>query len=113
MPRLIWVDGKLQPHDAPALRADDSAYCEGRGCYTTARVSGGEPIGDLPCIPHRFDRRHHALGESLTQRLTFQELRHREGDALILTKIMNGKYIGMGESRYGSCFTLETLAAGG
>ncbi len=41
MPNVVWVDGKLQPRDAPALRADDSAYTEGRGCYTSARVRDG------------------------------------------------------------------------
>ena len=65
MPRLIWVDGKLQPHDAPALRADDSAYLEGRGCYTTARVSGGVA---------RFEARHMARLVRAARELRLGEL---------------------------------------
>ncbi len=49
MPGLVWVDGRLQPRDEPALRADDSAFSEGRGCYTTARWQDGRP---------RFEERH-------------------------------------------------------
>ncbi|TMA34186.1 MAG: hypothetical protein E6J87_07735 [Deltaproteobacteria bacterium] len=45
----IWVDGTLRPADAPVLRADDSAYCEARGCYTAVRVRAGAP---------RFAERH-------------------------------------------------------
>jgi branched-subunit amino acid aminotransferase/4-amino-4-deoxychorismate lyase len=35
------VDGRLQPTDEAAVRADDSAFSEGRGCYTSARVEAG------------------------------------------------------------------------
>ncbi|UCE86113.1 MAG: aminotransferase class IV [Deltaproteobacteria bacterium] len=42
--RQCWVDGRLQPIEAPALRADDFALCEGRGCFTTARVRSGRPV---------------------------------------------------------------------
>jgi D-alanine transaminase len=48
----IWIDGELRPGDALALRADDSAAAEGRGCYTTARVEEG-----APCWPDRHVRR--------------------------------------------------------
>jgi len=37
------VDGRLEPIERPVVRADDSAFTEGRGCYTTARVEGGKP----------------------------------------------------------------------
>ena len=40
-PRVCWVDGRLEPLDRPAIRADDSAFSEGRGCYTSARVESG------------------------------------------------------------------------
>ncbi|MCZ6465428.1 MAG: aminotransferase class IV [Proteobacteria bacterium] len=39
----VWIDGELHPRERPALRADDSAFLEGRGCYTTARVVAGRP----------------------------------------------------------------------
>jgi len=48
-PRVCWVDGRIEPLDRPVVRADDSAFTEGRGCYTSARVEGGRP---------RFEERH-------------------------------------------------------
>jgi len=39
-----WVDGQLLPPGAPVLPADDSAFLEGRGCYTTARIRGGRAL---------------------------------------------------------------------
>lgn len=51
MQRICWIDGRLQPLDEPAVRADDSAFSEGRGCYTTTRIVGGRP---------RFPERHAA-----------------------------------------------------
>jgi D-alanine transaminase len=41
--RLCWADGELLPLDIPVVRADDSAYAEGRGCYTTVRIAAGRP----------------------------------------------------------------------
>jgi len=38
---VIWVDGRLEPAGRPVLRVDDSAWLEGRGCYTSARVEAG------------------------------------------------------------------------
>jgi branched-subunit amino acid aminotransferase/4-amino-4-deoxychorismate lyase len=40
-PGLIWVDGELIDADEAAVRADDSAFSSGRGCYTTGRFTGG------------------------------------------------------------------------
>jgi branched-subunit amino acid aminotransferase/4-amino-4-deoxychorismate lyase len=47
--QLCWVDGRLVPRDQPVVRADDSAFCEGRGCYTSVRIQAGRP---------RFAQRH-------------------------------------------------------
>jgi branched-chain amino acid aminotransferase len=37
------VDGSLRPADAAVVRADDSAFCEARGCYTSVRIRAGAP----------------------------------------------------------------------
>jgi branched-subunit amino acid aminotransferase/4-amino-4-deoxychorismate lyase len=41
--RLCWADGELLPLELPVVRADDSAYAEGRGCYTSVRIRAGLP----------------------------------------------------------------------
>ena len=41
--RLCWADGELLPLEIPVVRADDSAFSEGRGCYTTVRIQAGRP----------------------------------------------------------------------
>ena len=46
---LCWVDGRIRPLDAGAVRADDTAYALGRGCYTSVRIARGLP---------RFEARH-------------------------------------------------------
>jgi len=46
---LCWIDGRVRPRSRPALPVDDSAYAEGRGCYTSVRVHNGRP---------RFEARH-------------------------------------------------------
>jgi branched-chain amino acid aminotransferase len=48
-PPVCWVDGRLLPRDAPAVRADDLAFSEGRGCYTSVRIAGGRA---------RYEERH-------------------------------------------------------
>jgi branched-subunit amino acid aminotransferase/4-amino-4-deoxychorismate lyase len=37
------VDGSLRPADEAVIRADDSAFTEGRGCYTSVRIRAGVP----------------------------------------------------------------------
>jgi branched-subunit amino acid aminotransferase/4-amino-4-deoxychorismate lyase len=39
--RSIWVDGELVDAGTAAVRADDSAFRSGRGCYSTGRFAGG------------------------------------------------------------------------
>jgi 4-amino-4-deoxychorismate lyase len=41
--RLCWADGELLPLELPAVRSDDSAFAEGRGCYTSVRIHAGRP----------------------------------------------------------------------
>ena len=45
----VWVDGSLRAAGAAAVRADDSAFAEARGCYTSVRIRAGAP---------RFAERH-------------------------------------------------------
>jgi len=40
---LCWVDGELLPARSAVVRADDSAFREGRGCLTTLRIAAGRP----------------------------------------------------------------------
>jgi branched-subunit amino acid aminotransferase/4-amino-4-deoxychorismate lyase len=46
---VCWVDGRLRDRREAAVRADDSAFAEGRGCYTSARIARGRV---------RFEQRH-------------------------------------------------------
>jgi branched-subunit amino acid aminotransferase/4-amino-4-deoxychorismate lyase len=39
--QICWVDGRLVPRDEPVLCADDSAFSEGRGCFTSVRIQAG------------------------------------------------------------------------
>lgn len=39
--QLVWLDGRVRRRDEAGIPVDDSAYAEGRGCYTTARIRGG------------------------------------------------------------------------
>jgi branched-subunit amino acid aminotransferase/4-amino-4-deoxychorismate lyase len=40
---LCWVDGKLLPASHAVVRADDSAFREGRSCLTTLLITAGQP----------------------------------------------------------------------
>jgi len=40
MGALCWVDGRVRPAHEASLPADDSAFREGRGCYSSARWTG-------------------------------------------------------------------------
>jgi branched-subunit amino acid aminotransferase/4-amino-4-deoxychorismate lyase len=46
---VIWADGRLLARGEAAIPADDSAFGEGRGCYTSVRIAAGRP---------RFEARH-------------------------------------------------------
>lgn len=38
---VVWVDGRLYPAGVAVVRADDSAFAEARGCYTSVRIRAG------------------------------------------------------------------------
>jgi branched-subunit amino acid aminotransferase/4-amino-4-deoxychorismate lyase len=40
---LCWVDGELFRRKRAVVRADDSAFRDGRGCLTTLRIAAGRP----------------------------------------------------------------------
>jgi branched-subunit amino acid aminotransferase/4-amino-4-deoxychorismate lyase len=46
---VCWVDGRLLARADAAIPADDSAFSDGRGCYTSVRIAAGRP---------RFEARH-------------------------------------------------------
>ncbi len=62
---LCWVDGAIAPADQAVVRADDSAFSEGRGCYTSVRIAGGQP---------RFADRHVARLQSAARALRLGEI---------------------------------------
>ena len=39
-----WIDGRVRLRSERGLPVDDSAYAEGRGCYSTVRIAGGRPL---------------------------------------------------------------------
>jgi branched-chain amino acid aminotransferase len=41
---LAWIDGRVRRRDEVGVPVDDSAYAEGRGCYTSVRINGGRPL---------------------------------------------------------------------
>jgi branched-subunit amino acid aminotransferase/4-amino-4-deoxychorismate lyase len=63
--RVFWVDGRLVPGDQPVVHADDSAFAEGRGCYTSIRIQAGRP---------RFVERHVARLQNGARALRLGEL---------------------------------------
>jgi len=46
---LFWLGDRLVERDAAPIAGDDSAFAEGRGCYTSVRIEKGRP---------RFEARH-------------------------------------------------------
>jgi len=46
---LIWADDRLVPRADATIPVDDSAFADGRGCYTSVRIAAGRP---------RFEARH-------------------------------------------------------
>lgn len=43
-PRVVWVDGVLEPSDRALLRVTDRGFQLGDGVFETIRVIGGEPL---------------------------------------------------------------------
>jgi len=41
--RIVWVDGRIVSADESVVPVDDSAFAEGRGCYTSVRIAAGTP----------------------------------------------------------------------
>jgi branched-subunit amino acid aminotransferase/4-amino-4-deoxychorismate lyase len=41
--RVCWVDGSIVPSDQAVVRVDDSAYAQGRSCFTSVRIAEGRP----------------------------------------------------------------------
>jgi branched-subunit amino acid aminotransferase/4-amino-4-deoxychorismate lyase len=41
---FAWIDGRVRRRTEAGVPVDDSAYADGRGCYTAVRISGGRPV---------------------------------------------------------------------
>lgn len=39
-----WIGGRVRRRDEVGIPVDDSAYAEGRGCYTSVRIARGRPL---------------------------------------------------------------------
>jgi branched-subunit amino acid aminotransferase/4-amino-4-deoxychorismate lyase len=39
-----WIDGRVRRRAEAGVPVDDSAYADGRGCYTAVRIRGGRPV---------------------------------------------------------------------
>jgi 4-amino-4-deoxychorismate lyase len=62
-PQPCWVNGALVERESAALPATDSAFAQGRGCYTTARVRAGRlRFGDRHARRIVRDARRLAIG---------------------------------------------------
>ena len=58
-----------------------------------------------------FRRGSHAAGDRLAQRLSFEQLHHGVGDAVVAAEVVNGEDIGMGQRRDCMCLALEARQA--
>lgn len=58
---FAWVDGRVRRRAEVGVPVDDSAYAEGRGCYSTARIARGHPLFEARHV-RRLERGVEALG---------------------------------------------------
>jgi branched-subunit amino acid aminotransferase/4-amino-4-deoxychorismate lyase len=58
---LCWIGGGIRRRDEARLPLDDSAWLEGRGCYTSVRVQAGRPRWEARHL-RRLERGARALG---------------------------------------------------
>jgi branched-subunit amino acid aminotransferase/4-amino-4-deoxychorismate lyase len=86
--RICWVDGTLVPANQAVVRVDDSAYTEGRSCFTSVRIARGRP---------RFADRHVARIRDGARALRLgdlaQEFIHRALDELAAKALPEGEGI--------------------
>jgi branched-subunit amino acid aminotransferase/4-amino-4-deoxychorismate lyase len=58
---FAWIDGRVRRRAEAGIPVDDSAYADGRGCYTAVRISRGRPVFEGRHL-HRLARGARALG---------------------------------------------------
>ena len=106
-PRHLWVDGRIEPADAPVLTAFDRGFQLGDGVFETLRARGGRPT-ELP--EHAARMRRSAAGLSIDlpddlepnlaraidELLAVESLGGPEGDASVRITVSRGPFFGRG-----------------
>jgi len=106
-PRHVWVDGRIEPADAPVLTAFDRGFQLGDGVFETLRARGGRPT-ELP--EHAARMRRSAAGLSIDlpddlepnlaraidELLAVESLGGPEGDASVRITVSRGPFFGRG-----------------
>ena len=106
-PRHVWVDGRIEPADAPVLTAFDRGFQLGDGVFETLRARGGRPT-ELP--EHTARMRRSAAGLSIDlpddlearlaraidELLAVEGLGGPDGDASVRITVSRGPFFGRG-----------------
>jgi branched-chain amino acid aminotransferase len=106
-PAYVWVDGRLQPADAPHLSAFDRGFQLGDGVFETLRVRGGVPT-ELAEHTSRLRRSAEGLAiplapaieatiaRGIAELVAAERLDGPEGDASIRITVSRGRILARG-----------------
>jgi branched-chain amino acid aminotransferase len=106
-PRHVWVDGRIEPAEAPVLTAFDRGFQLGDGVFETLRARGGHPTelaahalrmrssaaGLGFALPDDLEAR---LAEAIGALLSAEGLGGPEGDASVRITVSRGAFFGRG-----------------
>jgi branched-chain amino acid aminotransferase len=106
-PSHVWIDGRLEPADAPVLSAFDRGFQLGDGVFETLRARGGRPT-ELPEHSERMRRSAAGLaidlpddleirlGAAIDDLLAAEGLDGPDGDASVRITVSRGPFFGRG-----------------